>query len=727
MNQRDLPPPSQRSAPSRPDQVRERLRDAVIARMLPLLGELQAAVEAELRRHSMGEAPSAQVADDLTGLAIMRRHAMLYEGRWKACIAAAFNAFPEEPAAETDQYALISENELQSQLVGQPVIEALDRRFADILDVLDSRLWDFALRLSGRGEAISPVAPRMFVEALLRVYPASECSPSLHQALLRHYLVLAGDQLGDFYTWFNAELSEAGFAMSRYGRHALQGAVSADSFDDAGIDNDRRSAARTRRRVPGVAGELGAALRQRLRLQRMRHERTISGSARRVLSEQEFLAVLSLVQADYEQADHEQTDLEQADLEQTGDQRTETGTQASAQASGLAQRLREALILGAAKLGLDPTSAAMSLPQEDAIDLVGTLFQGLIGQHDFHVAARRWLAQMAFAYVHLVLRDPELLDDGDDPAIRLLAELVVVWDGTARGGELHAAGERACRAIIDGYHGDANVFDRTLDELRARVEPLRLRAQVASRRAWQAMAGRERLDAARRMADAQLRELLDHRALLPTVANFLCDVWRQALVRAWLREGAESSRYREMLAVGRMAAQVDGDAAVGLDHTVADRLLQLETALRDCYVACGLDERAANDSIAMLVAEVAQPDATRRVHVAEPLYGGDGLADPQPVENTSAPVLGIGQAFIYRSDPASAQAGASGMRLVQALRLVGVSELSRRYLFAGSGGEQVVLEAEEVVRCLRDGRLVARAVQDPVESVMQRLVSDDSA
>lgn len=67
------------------------------------------------------------------------------------------------------------------------------------------------------------------------------------------------------------------------------------------------------------------------------------------------------------------------------------------------------------------------------------------------------------------------------------------------------------------------------------------------------------------------------------------------------------------------------------------------------------------------------------------------------------------------------------MRLVQALRLVGVSELSRRYLFAGSGGEQVVLEAEEVVRCLRDGRLVARAVQDPVESVMQRLVSDDSA
>lgn len=692
MNQRDTHRRSREhlQAPSRPDQVRERLREAVIARMLPLLGELQGALEAELRRaQPHDEAGSPQISDDLTSLSILRRHAMLYEGRWKAYLAGIFNAWPQAPTSETDLYALVSDGELQSQLVGQPIIEALDRRFADILDVLDSRLWDFALRASGQGEAVSPIAPRVFVEGLLSVYPASECSPSLRQGLLRHYQTLAGDQLGDFYAWFNTELAEAGFAMSRPGRYAIQVAAPTDGFINPAFDAGGTASPRAARRSRGVTGEaseLGEALRQRVRLQRTRGDTNALISPGRTLDDHEFLAVLSLVQA-------------------------EPAAETPAPVEGLGRHLRDALISGAGKLGLDPASTALSLQQDDAIDLVGSLFDGLVDQHDFHIEASRSFTQMAFPYVHLVLRDPDLFDDSEDPAMRLLAELTVLWDGAAPGGGLYAAGARACRAVVEEYHGDARVFERTLDALRAEVEPLRLRSEIAARRAWEAMAGRERLEAARRIADAQLHDLLGGRSLLPTVADFLCDVWRQALVHAWLREGAQSTRYCKVLAMGEAVVQVDAAGAAGAGHVVAEHLLQLETALRACHVACGLDESAANNLIAMLVAEVARPDATRRVHTAEPLHGGSDVDMPAP---GAVAALKIGQMFIYHTEDATPEA----------LRLIGISELSGRHLMAGTRSGQVMFEAEEVVRSLRDGRLVPRSSQDPVEAVMKRLVEN---
>lgn len=691
MNQRDRHPgmrPQAQTQTLRPDPLRERFRDAVLARLRPLLSDLLLSMDADLRRAADAEERPGQAADDLTNLGILRRHAMLHEERWKSELTKVFAVWPQAPAAETSRYALISEQELQSQLVGQPVIEALERRFADILDVIDSRLWDFAVRVSGSGEALSPVAPRVFVEALLTTFPAIECSVTLRQALLRQFQAWAGERMGDFYAWFNTELAEAGFAMSRPGRYAVQTTLGMDGPAGAAFDprGQVERASKVVRGASGVAGEMSEALRQRVRAQRARAAALQPPVTGRALGDLEFLAVLSLVQADPQAM---------SPFEAT---------------TALDERLRRCLVAGAAKLGLDPSATAMSLEQDDAIDLVGTLFDALLTAHAFDAQARQSMSQLAFPYVQLVLSEPGLFDDAADPAMRLLAELALLWDGATPESELHAAADAACSSIVDGYHGQAQVFEQVLETLRARVEPLRLRADVAARRVWQAVAGRERLEVGRRTADRALKELLGDWPLLPSVAAFLADVWRQALLRAWLREGTDSARYRDAAAIGQAVMQVDRDAADGAGHAVAGRLLRLETPLRECYVACGLDENAANDLIAALVSELARPDALRRRPVFEPL--SSHAPDAHEPAAPEPPRLEIGGAFIHRATP---DAGA-------AVRLIGVSELSGRHLFVGPSG-QLMLESDEVDQCLRDGRLLARPSLDPVTAVIKRLTA----
>ena len=683
------------SAPIRPAQVRERFKDAVLTRMRPLLDELQASVEAELQVANKTKDAAPGLADDVTNLAILRAHSLMYETRWKAHLAATFDAWPQPPAAEVDQYALLSEDELQSQLVGQPVIDGLDHRFSEILDVIDSRLWDFSMRSSGRGDTVNPVSPRVFVEGLLRVFPRSECSATLRAMLLRHYQHAAGAQLGDFYAWFNTELAEAGFAMTRPGRYASEVASSVSTRVDSRVHavvGGPPAGIATRR--TGVAGVLSQALRLTSRGQR---ERAPACAAGRELGSQEFLAVLSLVQAD-----------------------GHAGPPA-VPAANLVPSVRGALINGAANLGLDPGLTMMSAEQDDAIDLVGMLLGALIDEHDFSQSASQVMADLAFPYVRLVLSDPDLFDDGQDPAMQLLAELTVLWDGAQADGKMHALGLAAARRVINQYHGETRVFGMVLDELRDQLQPLRLRADVATRRAWQTMAGRERLQAARQEADAAARGLLAQQCLLPTVSLFLTDVWRQALVHAWLRQDSEPDRYRCVRGVGDSLVQADVDAAIGAGRAVAQRMLALEPSLRDCYRACGLDDAAADTLIAGLVAEIARPDAPRGQATFEPIAADVACSTDDGCSSAGhagvdghATSLRVDQAVIVRENRCGPEM----------MRVAGISPLSGRCLLVAAQGGQLVLDAAQVRQRIADGSLVARDAGNPVETIVHRLARE---
>src|SRR5690606_39765883 len=219
--------------------------------------------------------------------------------------------------------------------------------------------------------------------------------------------------------------------------------------------------------------------------------------------------------------------------------------------------------------------------------------------------------------------EPRLFERPAPPAMELLARLVA-WGaanlaGPGHDAQRHGLADAAARELVDEYHGDAGVFARVLARLEAALEPLERRAAISARRAWQAIEGGERLDAARQAADRELAARLLDRPLLPAVAGFLQDQWRQSLAQAWLRTGPESRRYAEAVALGDALVRLDADAALGEGAAVAGRLIDLQPALQECYLACGLDASGAGTLMAGLVAEFANPDMPRRIHAFDPL------------------------------------------------------------------------------------------------------------
>lgn len=688
--------------PSSPSQFVDALKRGFTARLLPLLADAQAAAEANLRRRMAAEQAADNLGDQLTNLTLLRRDASRYERRWQDRIGDPFVNWPRRTAraARLDAYALVSDDELQAQLIGQPVIEALERRFGDVLDIIDSRLWSLAANLGGESRPGNPFAPRALIEGLLATFPIAECDVELRLALLRQYERLAGDRLGEVYTWINTQLADAGYAMSGTGDYATMIAQpaggAAEGVDRTALwshDNALRPTESSWRKTRAQEGDAPDAARGRLLRQRMRAMREAAAehaqagaAARREFSDKEFLSVLSLQQGN------------------------ETPARAAAVTGAIGRHLREALVQGAAGLGMSGDTSAPSAAQEDAIDLVGALFDGLRTRSTLSPEADIRMARLAWPYLRLALDDPYLFDEPDHPAIKVLSALVSLWDGNAGTGEqdaeLHALANEVADDVANDYHGNTGAFDRALAALESRQEPMRKRAEIAERRAWQSILGRERLQAARADADAQLAQRLQDRVLLASVAEFLNDQWRQSLVHAWLREGTGSDRYCDALAVGDAIIAVDEDAAHARGRAVAEGLLALEQPLRDCYVACGLDESGANTLLAALVSEVAQPDAKRIPPEFTPL-AGEPVQTPQDAD--AAPGLVPGQTVLRHAPGAAAQW----------LRVAWISPVSGRHLLVNrQGTREALMSAAEIVAGIDSGELSPRSVLAPAEAVL---------
>ena len=699
------------SVPSSPSQVLDALKRGFAARLLPLLADAQVAAEADLRRRMAAEQAPENLGDQLTNLMLLRRDASRYERRWQERISDPFVDWPRRTAktARLDAYALVSDDELQAQLIGQPVIEALERRFSDVLDIIDSRLWSLAARLGGESRPSNPFAPRTLIEGLLATFPIAECDAGLRHALLRHYERLAGDHLGEVYTWVNTQLADGGYAMSGTSDYATLIAQpaggAAEGVDRTALwshDNALRPTESSWRKARAQGGDAPDAARGNLLRQRMRairegaaEQAQAGAAARREFSDKEFLSVLSLQQGN------------------------ETPARDTAITGALCAHLRETLVQGAAGLGMSRDTSAPSAAQEDAVDLVGALVDGLRMRSTLSPEADIRLARLAWPYLRLALDDPYLFDEPDHPAMKVLSVLVSLWDGNAGVGgqqdaELHVLANEVADSVANDYHGNTVAFDRALATLESRLEPLRKRTEIAERRAWQSILGRERLQAARADADAQLALRLQDRMLLASVAEFLNNQWRQSLVHAWLREGTGSDRYCDALAVGDAIIGVDEDAAHARGRAVAEGLLALEQPLRDCYVACGLDESGANTLLAALVSEVAQPDAKRMPPEFTPL-ASEPVQTPQDTD--AAPVLAPGQT-VLRHPPGAA---------AQWLRVAWISPVSGRHLLVNRQGmREALMSAAEIVAGIDSGELLPRSTLAPIEAVLRDLAEAPS-
>jgi hypothetical protein len=400
----------------------------------------------------------------------------------------------------------------------------------------------------------------------------------------------------------------------------------------------------------------------------------------------------------------------------------------------LANVIREELLGGVRQLGFDPAETSFSTDEEDAIDLVGMLFQSLFEANDLLHRARAMYGRLVVPYLKVALTDDSMFNRRSHPARKLLDALTEACDGntgeTPQDRETLECAEHAVDRVVTDFQEDQAIFELAASELRDQLDQQRKRSELAEKRAAEAIHGRERLQHARRAADDLVASRLTERPLTRAVADFLDGQWRHYLTQTWLRDGPESQRHRTAIAVGDAMVQVDTDAAHARGTAVADQLLALQVPLGECYSSCGMDAGNARDAMARIIAALGLPDTVRGVHAPQP---GEET-ESEPAEDENRPDLRlVGGTATLAFDPTIAarmrrlRVG-QGLRLVDdegresAARIAWISPLTSRLLLVNRRGmRKMVISPEELAVMVASGQAVVRAVDAPFDEAMKQL------
>jgi hypothetical protein len=748
-------------------------RDAITA-LGGVLSGFWGTIEEQVRLTALAGHDYSAAQDDRMAVTALSQRALELATRYRQSLEREFEHWlqAKEPQREDKSLSLMSEGELEVHLAGQQTTELLDHQFLHPLELLDERLQALAHALGSKGRRANPLRPEAAVAAFVGLFGPDDLTPGLRPLVFHQFDKRLPHILGDLYGKLNSMLEAAGFGFSlpseaparTSARPASAHRIAGQSAGDEGLWVPEGGVVERAGDGPEPGAEAGAAIaaggrvfgdaqdagrppryrdvvREQLRHWRARRgggaagaaglsampgsarqpstsagggHRHAAGKPHQVLRTEDLLSVAQILQGD--------------------DPAPFTHALATDDARALSRAIREEILGGVRQLGFNPVETHFSIDEEDAIDLVGILFQSLFEANDLLQESRGLYGRLVVPYLKVALTDDSLFNRRSHPARQLLDVLTEACDGNAgetpQDRETLDRAERAVDRVVAEYQDDQAIFELAASELRDQLEQQRRRAELAEKRAAEAIHGRERLQQARRDAIGLVASRMSGRKLTAPVAHFLDRHWRHHLTQVWLREGVESERHRTAIGIGDAMVQVDADAAQARGRAVADQLLALQVPLGECYASCGMDAGAARDAMARIIAALAIPDAPRSEHAPEPLDEDDAADESK---DAGAGLHLAGGTATLQFDPTIAMRMrrlrvGQGLRLIDehghetAGRIAWISPMTARFLIVNRRGvRKLVVSPEELAAMVGSGRAVVRSVDAPFDEAMKQL------
>jgi hypothetical protein len=607
--------------------------------------------------------------------------------------------------------SLVHENQLAFHLAGQQLADAIESRYAAPLQAMSLRLDTLAESLQMQPSS-NPIGAGRLAGAFIETYRDAQLPHDLQPLMFRAYEQELSRVLGELYARVNALLSSAGYGVGTQGpRPVPDNVVVARRDQEHDLVPTRE---RPQVEDPLVAAEI-AQLRKQLHAWRQQLPEYADGHKqdalpRRELRLDEVVSVASLLQSD-------SPDVFVRAL--------------SGEGGKLSEAIRIRLRDGARRLGHSPEQTRLSAEQDDAIDLVGLLFESLFQSYALLDHARRLYGRLIMPYVKVAMKDQGLFVKRDHPARKLLDAITEACEGncaaTAQDRDMIERCAAVSQKIVADYNEDLAVFELAHAELEAVLQQHRHRVELQEARAAKATFGRERLSEARTQADSVLGYMFNE-PITPEVGAFLARPWRHHLVQTLLRDGSGSARHNETLALGDALLDADRLARSGRDgRKLADRLIALEEAIVSCLASSGLDEDSARQGLAELVRALAWPDAPRGPQPLPVVTGDDDGAGDE------AALWLAGNADTLALDP---EVTARMRRLLPgewlrlmdpagqalAVKVAWISPLTGRFLLVNRRGLRVlVASAAELSALAQAGRLQVGAERAPTDEAMRHL------
>ncbi len=468
----------------------------------------------------------------------------------------------------------------------------------------------------------------------------------------------------------------------------------------------------------GAQGVLLEALHHMLQQSRGSRETAPSPPAgqgeNRAMSQREMLSVLSLLQST-------PSATLNAAIGDTGE--------------SLAQRLKSEVLINATQLGMDPSHARLSPVDEDAIDLVGMLFDVMLDERDLEGRPRQLIGRLVVPFVKVALLDRRMFVQKTHPARRLLNVLAEACEGNS--GE--SAAERTLMAKVEEtvgrltaeFNENLAIFLTLEEEFRDFMGQHKRRIEIAERRAAEIQRGQERLESARLRMAGELAARLDSRQVPQAIDDFMRQPWAHHVTMTLLREGEDGDGLRDALA---LADGVLDELAEAQRQIVGKPWLQAwRPSLQKVFASIGMNADGASSAVDALhdtlqavaasrpdlekslpeFPQVVLPQAADDALTAIQLVGGTDTLDFDHADADHFRLLAIGSWLDFIDKDNKVQAG----------KLSWVSPISSRLLFVNRRGVRFcVASPEELAVMVRMGRLRAHREEDAFDSAMQGVI-----
>ena len=446
-----------------------------------------------------------------------------------------------QPGETSNELSLLDEEELEEQLAAEQVAQAIERRHGNVLPTLDKQLAQLTgVEIDNR---LNPVGPGHMAAALRAGLRQCDLAGSARLVLFKLYEQSLLPALGPFYADLQRRLAAAGLT----GGAPMPAAKPAASVPQA--EASRPAAARSEEHVrDDLFAALHGLLEDYRAVQRGAGQSgygQASGDAQSglgwgggasasehvrsnlpPLAPNDTLVVLSLLQRELPQGVYAAVD----DPKQS-----------------LAGQIKRELMAQAERMGVGTPGAPLTPQDEDAIDLVGMLFEVLLAERKFQNQVRQLFTNLIVPFTKVAMLDRRMFMHKTHPARRMLNAVAEACDGnsgeTALERELLERVQGLVDRLVAEFNEDVAIFETLQEEFGSFLEQHRKRVELAERRAAEAQRGRERLEQARAVASMELAMLMGAREAPPAIDGFLRRYWTHHLAVVILRDGADSPRF----------------------------------------------------------------------------------------------------------------------------------------------------------------------------------------
>jgi hypothetical protein len=403
----------------------------------------------------------------------------------------------------------------------------------------------------------------------------------------------------------------------------------------------------------------------------------------------------------------------------------------------LAQRLKSEVLHSAGQLGMAPGSTRLDTADEDAIDLVGMLFDVMLDERDLAGRSRELIGRLIVPFVKVALLDRRMFVQKTHPARKLLNSLAEACEGntgqTPAERVLMGKVEEITERLVAEFNENLAIFLTLEEEFRDFLIQHRRKVEIAERRAAETQRGQERLEQARRRAAAEVAKRVQGQEGMPkAIVDFLSSPWQHHLALCLLREGDEAQQAAvESLQLADAMIDELGEAR---RHIVGKPWLQAQhLGLRKVFASIGLHDDAAATAIDALhdtlqaVAERRPEDARELPELPQVMLPSAPVAEAPSEELQQAAAsenfdhadadrfrqLAVGTWLDFIDKDGKVQAG----------KLSWVSPISGRLLFVNRRGVRFcVASPEELAVMVQLGRLRAHASDGAFDSAMQGVI-----